>query len=181
MATTGNFPSSHTTTTTTTSTRVVIAPCRFDPSYISTIPGILKLVVIILNFIGFICIMASGYAGSTHPRGSWFNFVAVTGFWVSGTLLFMYLFHGIERLHMIPWLLLEFVFCLVWTIFYLIGASLVAAWASASEAYGAAAFFGFVAMVVYGYDTFIKFRGWRSGNIAQGERQMSSSTTTATY
>lgn len=35
------------------------------------------------------------------------------------------------------------------------------------ESYQAAAFFGFCAMVAYGYDAFLKFRGVQSGELAQ--------------
>lgn len=31
-------------------------------------------------------------------------------------------------------------------------------------------FFGFISMIVYGVDAFFKFKGWRAGEIAQGER-----------
>lgn len=31
-------------------------------------------------------------------------------------------------------------------------------------------FFGFLAMIVYGIDAFFKFKAWRAGEIAQGER-----------
>jgi hypothetical protein len=31
-------------------------------------------------------------------------------------------------------------------------------------------FFGFISMIVYGVDAFLKFKGWRAGEIAQGER-----------
>ena len=37
---------------------------------------------------------------------------------------------------------------------------------------GAASFFGFVSMLVYGLDAVLKFRGWRAGQLAQGERKV---------
>lgn len=89
----------------------------------------------ILNLLGFICIEASGIAFIS--RGSWFNFVAMTGFWVTGFLLVFYLFHIIEKFFKIPWLKVEFVFCALWTAFYLIAASLAAA--LHNEAYAVAA------------------------------------------
>lgn len=48
----------------------------------------------------------------------------------------------------------------------------VAFWGGYYEAYAAAAFFGFAAMLVYGADAFFKFRGWRGGDIAQGNNMM---------
>ena len=45
-----------------------------------------------------------------------------------------------------------------------------------SAALAAAGFFGFVAMFVYGVDAFFKFRGWRAGQLAQGERKVTRTT-----
>ena len=50
--------------------------------------------------------------------GEWFTFVAMTAFWVTLVLLLMYLFHAIEKFHVIPWLMIEFGFCALWTFFY---------------------------------------------------------------
>lgn len=38
-------------------------------------------------------------------------------------------------------------------------------------AFSFAAFFGFCAMVAYGYDCFIKYQGWKVGEIAQVQSQ----------
>lgn len=46
MAETG-FPGQHTTTTTVTSSTTVQTNLRFDPSYLKTIPGILKIVQVV--------------------------------------------------------------------------------------------------------------------------------------
>ncbi|GAB6027916.1 hypothetical protein CHUAL_002131 [Chamberlinius hualienensis] len=162
-------------TTTTTSTKVIITP-RFDPSYLRTIPGILKLFRMLMDLLGFICVMVSGvyyWSGA-----NWFSFVSMTSFWVTGVLLVFYLFHLIERLHFLPWMLLEFIYNTVWTVFYLIAAAIVASLGQI-EAFAAAAFFGFCAMIAYGYDAFLKFRGWRNGDLAQGERAITSTTTSS--
>jgi len=172
-----NMPNSYTTTTTTT--KVIITP-RFDPSYARTIPGIIKIARAVLDLIGFICIMCSGMGWSSSSRGNWFSFVSMTGFWVTLFLLIFYFFHLIERLHFLPWMLMEFIFCTVWTVFYLIAACLVAAWGGYTEAYGAAAFFGFCAMIAYGFDAYLKFMGWRLGELAQGERTSSSTVASPT-
>lgn len=55
-----------------------------------------------LNLLGFICITIS-YRAITS-RGSWFNTVAMGGFWFTGILLALYLFHVIEKFYRIPWL-----------------------------------------------------------------------------
>ncbi|XP_071448273.1 plasmolipin-like [Hetaerina americana] len=172
------FPDQHTTTTTVTSTNTSVQTnIRFDSSYIRTLPGMLKVGQLVLNILGFICIIASN--ASHISRGSWFNTVAMGGFWFTGIVLALYLFHIVEKLYRIPWLKIEFVFCAIWTLFYLIAASLAAAFAPHSEAFGAAAFFGFVAMVLYGIDAYLKFKAVRAGEIAQGERVIVKSTSTA--
>ncbi|KAK3863555.1 hypothetical protein Pcinc_030705 [Petrolisthes cinctipes] len=67
---------------------------------------------------------------------------------------------------------LEFGYCALWTFFYLTAAAACASWGGSDPAAAAAAFFGFVAMILYGADAFFKFKGWRAGEIAQGERQI---------
>ncbi|CAH0556947.1 unnamed protein product [Brassicogethes aeneus] len=168
------FPSQHTTTTTTTTVQTNI---RFDPTYIKTIPGMLKIAEVVLNLLGFICIEASGVY-SHASRGSWFNFVSMTAFWFTGILLALYLFHVIEVSYKIPWLKIEFVFCALWTLFYLIAASLAVSFNH--EAYSAAGFFGFCGMVAYGFDAFLKFKSVKEGQLAQGERVVNKETTTVT-
>ncbi|KAG5322789.1 CKLF4 protein, partial [Pseudoatta argentina] len=162
------FPGQHTTTTTVTTTTTTTQPnIRFDPSYARTLPGMLKIVQVVLNLLGFICITVSVH--SSHSRGGWFNTVAMGGFWFTGILLVLYLFHIVEKFARIPWLKIEFIFCTIWTLFYLLAASLAADFARYTEAFGVAAFFGFCAMVAYGYDAWLKFKAVKSGALAQGQ------------
>ena len=141
--------------------------------YIQTIPGILKAVVIALNLIGFICIEVSKF--SHHSRGEFFNFVAMSGFWFSGLMLIFYIFHVVEKFFRIPWLKIEFGFYALWTLLYLIASCLAVFFGT--SAYTAAGFFGFLAMVVYGYDAFLKYGLIRAGAIAQGNRTVEQTTT----
>ncbi|KAF7269409.1 CKLF-like MARVEL transmembrane domain-containing protein 4 [Rhynchophorus ferrugineus] len=172
------FPGQHTTTTTVKSSSTTVdTVLRFDKSYIRTIPGYLKIAQIIVNLLGFICIEASGYL-SYHSRGSWFNFVAMTAFWVTAILLAFYLFHVVERFYRVPWLKFEFGYCALWTLFYLIAACLAVSFSN--EAYIAAGFFGFCGMTLYAFDAFLKFQGVKTGQLAQGERVVTKQTTTAT-
>lgn len=170
-----NVYSTTTTITTTTAASTVIVAPRFDPSYSKTLPGILKIVNMVLDIFGFICIMVSPYYTS---RGRFFSFVSMTGFWLTASLLFNYLFHLVERTSFIPWLLIEFAFNTLWTIFYVVASACVADYSARftdMDAYAAAAFFGFGAMAVYGADAFIKFRAWRNNELAQGELVVPSS------
>ncbi|XP_063700389.1 CKLF-like MARVEL transmembrane domain-containing protein 4 [Culicoides brevitarsis] len=161
-------------TTTQTATRTVVSPqIRFDKLYIKTIPGILKATVIVLNLLGFICIECSKY--SHHSRGEFFNFVAMCGFWFSGLMLIFYIFHVVEKFFRIPWLKIELGFYAVWTLMYLIASCLAVTFYP--TAYVVAGFFGFLAMVIYGYETFLKWQLVQSGAIAQGSRTVEQVTT----
>lgn len=170
------FPNQHTTTTTVTTNTNVQTNIRYDPSYIRTVPGILKCAQIFFNLLGFISILTT--ITRYHSRATWFDTVSMGGFWFTGIMLVFYLFHIVEKFYRIPWLKIEFVFCAIWTFFYILAASLVADLSYLSEGNTVAAIFGFIAMVLYGYDAFIKFMAIRSGEIAQGERVVNKSQST---
>jgi len=163
-----NFEAQQTVTETHVQTNI-----RWDPGYIKTIPGALKLGAVVVDLVCLICILAAPVYWRENSVGEWYIFVCMTGFWVSTILLIMYLFHAIEKFHVIPWLMLEFGFYAAWTFFFFTAAIAAASKASHQAALGACAFFGFVGMIVYGADTFFKFRGWRAGQLAQGERKTS--------
>jgi hypothetical protein len=177
MATSPNSPGFVTTTATATRTTTVVTPqIRYDSAYIKTIPGILKAAVIVLNLIGFICIEVSKH--SHHSRGGFFNFVAMSGFWFSGLMLVFYIFHVVEKFFRIPWLKIELGFYVLWMILYLIASCLAVTFNV--TAYTVAGFFGFLAMIVYGYDAWLKYQLVKTGGIAQGNRIVQQSTTQQT-
>jgi len=159
------------TNTTVTETHVQVN-LRWDPGYVKTLPGAIKSVVILTNLLGFVCVMVATPYYKEQPVGEWFVFVSMTGFWVSSVLLVMYLVHAMEKFHVIPWLMIEFGFCALWTFFFFAAALAAAVEGPHSAQLGAASFFGFVSMVVYGLDAVLKFRGWRAGQLAQGERKV---------
>ena len=67
------------------------------------------------------------------------------------------------------------IFCGVWTLFYFSSAIDCAVKSNQSgnvPALTATSVFSFIVLVVYGYDTFLKFTGWRAGQLAQGERRV---------
>lgn len=173
------FPGTHTTTTTTATTTKVTPVIRFDHSYVLKLPGWLKCGQCLVSLLGFIC-TSSSYQ-NRESSANWYGFVSMTAFWVTLVLLIMYLIHLIEKLHFIPWILGEFIFCSLWTLFYGIAAIVVCAKARGDDAFAAAGVFGFIGMLLYGIDAFLKFKGWRAGELAQGERVVSSSTTQAAY
>ena len=151
----------------------------------------------LVNILGFICVMCASPYFKEQAVGEWFVFVSMTAFWVSLVFLIMYLIHAMEKFHVIPWLMIEFGFCALWTFFYF-SAALAAAvqvgcscssdftlenllqpylQARYSSPLGAASFFGFAGMFVYGLDAVLKFRGWRAGQLAQGERKVTQTVT----
>ncbi|XP_068621387.1 CKLF-like MARVEL transmembrane domain-containing protein 4 [Battus philenor] len=145
---------------------VFITETRFDVTYIKTLPGMIKIAVIVLNLLGFICIQSSSFW--YNGRGVYFNIVAHIGLWFSGILLLLYLFHVVEKYHKLKWLIIEMIAYAVISFLYLIASTIVVAFGAA--AYSAAGFFGYLAMVLYGFDAFLKLKAWRSGELAQGQR-----------
>jgi len=143
---------------------------RWDPGYVKTLPGALKVVAVIVDLVCMICLVNSPPYWREHSVGEWYIFVCMTAFWVSTILLIMYLLHFIEKFHVIPWLMLEFGFYLVWSFFYFTAAIAVTVKATV-PALMAAGIFGFIGMLIYGADAVIKFQGWRAGKLAQGERK----------
>ncbi|KAL4705333.1 hypothetical protein ACJJTC_019019 [Scirpophaga incertulas] len=166
------FPGQHTTTTTVTSSTVVQTNIRFDPQYVRTIPGILKIVQVLCSLLGFICIQCSRL--NTLSKGVFFSWISMIAFWFTGILLWLYLFHLVEKFYKIPWLKMEFGFCALWTFLYLL-ASILAVTVH-DNAHSAAAFFGFVCMFAYAVDAFVKWRAARAGGLAQGTRVVSKQT-----
>jgi len=150
---------------------------RWDPGYIKTLPGALKLAAVILDLICMICLVNSPPYWREHSIGEWYIFVCMTAFWVSTILLIMYLLHFIEKFHVIPWLMLEFGFYALWSFFFFTAAIAVAVRSTGIPALLAAAVFGFICMGVYGVDAGLKFQGWRAGKLAQGERKKTQTTT----
>ncbi|CAG0915613.1 unnamed protein product [Notodromas monacha] len=169
------FPAAHTTVTTaTTKTNQASASLWFDASYVRTTAGILKIAAMVLSAIGFICIAASDH--SQHSKANWYYFVCIGGFWITGVLLVFYLFHIVEKFYTIKWLLIEFLYNALWSFFYMTAAAACASQGGRVAAWAAAAFFGFIAMMVYGFDAFLKFKGYRSGELPQ-ETKLPTTTT----
>ncbi|CAK1550840.1 unnamed protein product [Leptosia nina] len=175
MADTG-FPGQHSTTTTVTSSTTVNTRIRFDKAYLTTVPGLLKIVQVGSSLLGFICILCSRL--SSASKGAYFSWISMIAFWFTGILLGLYLFHIVEKFYKIPWLRMEFLFASVWSVLYLVASIL--AITVGDNAHLAACFFGFVATLAYMIDAFLKFRSVRAGGLAQGTRVVSKQTTEVT-
>lgn len=141
----------------------------FDKSYLNprNIPAVLKAAVMAVNLIGYLCSAFSEHNYGAHSE--WFCFVSMSGFWFTGILLLLYVLHVVEKFQRVPWLKVELGYCALWVLLYLIAASVNIYRGGADSAAG---FFGYVAMCIYAVDAFLKFKAWRSGELAQGQRQM---------
>ncbi|XP_013403660.1 CKLF-like MARVEL transmembrane domain-containing protein 4 [Lingula anatina] len=142
---------------TTQTTTTTIMPSE-DPGYIRSVPGILKIVEIILCLVVFICvIIAPGYGGS-----GWVWFIAISAFITTLILLIFHVVGLISRLPG-PWMLIEFIYYIVIAVFFLI-AFIIAA---VGCRYGyasiiATAIFCFASCAVFGVDTYFQFQAWRT-------------------
>ncbi|XP_022112288.2 plasmolipin-like [Pieris rapae] len=145
---------------------------RFDTTYVKNKQGVIKIVEIILDLLGFICIQSSAFW--SNWRGVYFNVTAHLGLWFSVILLLLYMFHLIEKYHNMKWLQIEMIGCGLVTFLYLIASTIVVAFGTAT--YSAAGFFGYLAMVLYGFEAFTKFQAIKCGELAQGSRVITKQT-----
>ncbi|XP_059058986.1 plasmolipin [Achroia grisella] len=130
---------------------------RFDKNYVKTLPGVLKLIQVICNLVGFICIKVSW----VWLSAIFFNILYWFANVVTLLLLLMYTFHFVEKYDRWPWLKLEFFYCCVVVLAY-ICFSIFATAIGESVGY-AVGFFGLCAIIAYGLDGYLKYRGWRRG------------------
>ncbi|XP_046419036.1 plasmolipin-like [Neodiprion fabricii] len=173
------FPGQHTTTTmVTVGTTTVNPTIRFDRSLILTLPSILRITQMLFSLLGFICVTTTLFAYKS--QGQWFNTVAMGGFWYTAIIFIFYLFHVIEKLHKIPWLKIELVFCIIWCVCNFVAAVVIVTYVSYDGALGFATFFGFGAMIAFGIDAYLKYMRIKRGEIAQGERQASKTVSSVT-
>jgi len=97
----------------------------------------------------------------------------------------------------------ELVYCGIWTFFYFTAATAVATLGFYEDPFAAAAvsfqtypfhrnfelfielillsfqFFGYLAMIFYGFDAYLKYISWKAGEIAQGDRVVSKTTSSS--
>jgi len=168
-----DFPQAHTThTTTTTTTTVTGGRVHLDVSYIKTVPGILRIVEIVLCLILFICSVSACSVLWHFGNCGWGGFVGFLGFFLVLAWLFFYLFHVHDAAPNVPWLLIELIFYAIWTFFLLVAGIALAVLASdwgndywgskIRSGAGAGSFFAFAAAIVFGFHTFLVFRDWRN-------------------
>ncbi|XP_054706607.1 CKLF-like MARVEL transmembrane domain-containing protein 8 [Uloborus diversus] len=177
------------TVTASTTTTKVSPAIRFDSSYIKTLPGILKVAEAVSagillqtrhfptpkiapkvsSLAGFISVETVTY-GIAWSHYTWASFVFISGFCITVVLILFYLFHVVETLHQLPWLIVEGSYDIIWCVFFFAAAVVSTRNVTQQAAWGAAAFFGFLVTFILIYDAFLKYKQWKSGGLAQGER-----------
>ena len=90
----------------------------------------------------------------------------------------MYLFHIPEKFYTLPWLPVELGGICLMTLLYFIAALMAVLKPNVTATF--AGLFGLVTTGVYFYSGFLKFKQWKSGELAQGTL-ISRSTATTTY
>ena len=107
----------------------------------------------VLNVAGAI----SAFASASHSDIDFIKFLGLTGFVFSFTNVLLRLCHFDEQIP--AWIYVEMGFNLLWTLLYIIGASLMAQWGSSYGCCGCsfAAFFGFTVTLVYITDLIVLF------------------------
>merc|ERR1712083_146584 len=155
-----------------------IQSIHWDPSYIKSLPGKLKISAVVVNLVVAICasIPADVFEYWDLHISKWTQVVSFSGFFVSAILLSFYLFHVIEKFPNIPWILFEIAFCVAWSFFYL---TCVIDLIVKGEKWGqidypappkdnfltyGTSFFCFCGLLVYGIDAVLKFKRWKKWN-----------------
>lgn len=165
---------------TTTVTSGPVDEIRPDPTYVRTIPGILKIVEILLDILVLICASIDNWYAI---GGGWVQFVSASALITTVILFIFHFFHIISRIPG-PIVFIEFIYYCVYVFLYLIAAIVAAVRAPYAGSIGAAAFFCFAALAVYAVDTFFLYRGWRvvqHPHTTSGTAVSTATTTTTTY
>ncbi|CAL4092075.1 unnamed protein product, partial [Meganyctiphanes norvegica] len=111
-----DFPATHTTSTAPVppnETKIYV-----NKAYIRTHFGLLKMAHLAICIVTFICVMCS--RNNRTNAANWMSFVTMGGFWTSAVLLFLHVINVVAYLTIIPWMLLEFGYTIVWTFFYFV-------------------------------------------------------------
>ncbi|KAM3721092.1 Plasmolipin [Dirofilaria immitis] len=146
---------------------------ELDLNYLKTLSGMLKCICITLDFVCFICLVVGGPA--IYRGVGWMIFICIIAMLVSLVLLIFYLFHIVDILHQIPWIVSEMVFYFAWAVLFLICGcvlTLIGTRFHSITGYSIAAFFSFGALCAYGFDSYLKFLAWRHDEVATGGRTL---------
>ncbi|XP_059468329.1 CKLF-like MARVEL transmembrane domain-containing protein 4 [Neocloeon triangulifer] len=137
---------------------------EFNVAYFLGLPGMLKLVQVLIGIICMACASPARMDG-TH----WFLFVAVTAFIATLIWVFLYLLSIREALKLpINWTLTEFVNYAIFTLLYVIAFIVQLSVWSPSYEYGrgpniAAGVFGLFNSLAYAASTYFLYVDWKAG------------------
>ena len=142
--------------------------CAPNVAYLKTLLGIIKIAQAVLSILTFILSLSAAWGGSAE---GWVNFVAINGFIQATIWLFLHLFNAVPQIF--ANFLIEVIIYSLWTLFFFIAGIVAAVSASRLESgvAGAAAFFSFVCMVLFGVDAVIQLLAVRNNYKARNDRR----------
>jgi len=159
MSTEAAYPTTYEQTTTTQ--QAASPPIGPQPAYAQSQDGILKIVEIVLCIIVLICASIEWWFVCCGG-GGWVQFVACSAMI---TTLVIFILHFLNLVPRMPfggyWSMIRFVYYCVYVVLFAIAGIVAAVKAPGYPSIGAAAFFTFAALVVYGVDAFFMYRGWK--------------------
>ncbi|NXN94097.1 CKLF4 protein, partial [Rhinopomastus cyanomelas] len=145
---------------------------RCDPRYLRGAFGTMKLAEVLLALIAFICIETIMECSPCEGL-YFFEFVSCSALVVTGVLLLMFSLSLHTRIPQINWNLTDLVNTGLSTFFFFIASVVLAAVNHKTGAEIAAVVFGFLAMAVYGVNTYLAVKKWRLSSGQQASRQTS--------
>nr|XP_022899929.1 uncharacterized protein LOC111413253 [Onthophagus taurus] len=115
---------------------------KFNATYFRSKSGVLSSALLFLLLISFICIVATGQSSGTQAA---FLIATIVGFIVTGFFMAVRLF-GLDETFKLPWVFYEFIYVIIWAIFFLVVAALALDFGGS---YIAAGIFGLFTCFVY--------------------------------
>ncbi|XP_059172335.1 plasmolipin-like [Physella acuta] len=161
----------------TTEKRTGDSAIRPHPEYVRTVPGILKIAEIVVNILVLICASIDYWSPA---GGGWVQFVAVTAL-ITTLINFLMHFFDVYSKFSFQFNFVLFIYYCVIVVLYLIAAIVCAVRAPYWPAVGAAAFFAFVAVILYAVDTYLMYRMWQGGVHHTTAATATTTTTTTSY
>jgi hypothetical protein len=150
----------------------VPVPPYFDSSYLRTIPGMLKVVQLVLTLTAFILASVGWNFSSYYIVGStgWTRFATMTGFLNTMIQLMLYLFHMVAQSH--RRLFWEFLLYTILAILLFISGILMIPYANLDGSRVACTVFCWAGVVAYGSDAYLQLTAVRNARPAEGVEQL---------
>lgn len=194
------------TTITRTETNASIRPeIRFDIEYLKTINGYLKVALLVIKkkhfyftkinltvfflkiqkkyFFPFsqvlflINVIIINSSRMISGASNFFNTIAALAFFFTAVMLTLYLFHIPEKFYTLPWLPVEIGGIFLTSLLYFIASLMTIL--QRDGLHTTAGVFGFITTGVYFYSGYLKYKQFKSGELAQGTLLSRSQTTSS--